>query len=57
MHAMTEVASPGGREGLCVEIQKIESYLEEQYQSTKLRTVGYALERRGSFGHELGRDR
>ena len=54
---MTEVASPGGREGLCVEIQKIERHFEEQHESTKLRTVGYTLERRGFFGHELGRDR
>jgi len=57
MHAMTEVAAPGGREGLGVEIQKIECHLEEQHQSTELRTAGYALERRGFFGHELGRDR
>jgi len=57
MHAMTEVASPSGREGLGVEIQKIEGHLEQQHQSTKLRTVGDALERRGFFGHELGCDR
>src|ERR671930_2764400 len=54
---MTEVASPSGREGLGVEIQKIEGHLEEQHQSTKLRTVGYTLQRRGGCGHELGRDR
>jgi len=57
MHAMTEVTSPGGREGLGVEIQKIEGYFEEQHQSTKLRTVSYAPERRSFFGHALGRDR
>src|SRR5215475_9431578 len=57
MHAMTEVATPGRREGLGVEIQKIEDYLEEQHHSTKLHTVGYTLERGGFCGHELGRDR
>jgi len=57
MHAMTEVATPGRREGLGVEIQKIEDHLEEQHYSTKLHTVGYTLERGGFCGHELGRDR
>jgi hypothetical protein len=57
MHAMTEVASPGRREGLGVEIEKIEGHLEEQHQSTELCTAGDALERGGVFGHKLGRDR
>jgi hypothetical protein len=57
MHAMTQVASPGGRERLGVKIQKIERHFEEQHESTELCPVGHALERRGLFGHELGRDR
>jgi hypothetical protein len=57
VHAMTEVASPGGCEGLGAEIQKIEGHLEEQHQSTKLRAVGDALERGGCCSHDLGRDR
>jgi hypothetical protein len=53
---MTEVASPGRLEGFGVEIEKIEGHLEEQHQSAKLRTVGYALERGGFFSHKLGSD-
>src|SRR5712692_11964873 len=54
---MAEVAAPCGCEGLCVEIQKIERHFEEEHESTKLRKVAYALQKRGLCCDELGSGR
>ena len=54
---MAEVASPGGCKGLGVEIQKIERHFEEEHESTKLRQVGDALQKRGLGCDELGSGR
>ena len=43
MHAVADVAAPGGGKGFRAEIQKIERHFEEEYQAAELRQVGDAL--------------
>ena len=51
---MAEVASPGGGEGLCSEIQKIERHFQEEHESTKLRKMSYTMQKRRLGCDELG---